>query len=190
MGSAFEISLIFWIALYFSLTTCINGDSYVCKKVKCGCEFSTKNGTYKISMDKISKKGTYFKEIRNGYWTYFVDPCYGFTMNTICTGVRLCQFADGQSFPIAKDIKSYGDYNEDQRSLTVKYAPVTFQGATRHLELILVYDSATSVTVYQSSDFDYKVAIKSPSIVPQKVHPGSNQDKSSSLRTGSIPFEV
>ncbi|XP_028414016.1 uncharacterized protein LOC114536938 isoform X1 [Dendronephthya gigantea] len=182
---AFKISSIFFIALCFSFTTCINAGSYSCKKVECGCEYTIKNGTtYKISLEGISKKN---KKVTVGYWTYYIDPCYGFSVSdTHCDDVRVCQAAKGGgSFPLARDIKNYGDYDADKKSVTVYYTPVPSQGKTRTVQLTVIEASAAPPDV-QVNDVTFKITMKSPSLAPHKVQPSSNQGKKGNLSTGSI----
>ncbi|XP_028414025.1 uncharacterized protein LOC114536938 isoform X2 [Dendronephthya gigantea] len=180
---AFKIWSIFFIAICFSFTTCINAESYHCKKVECGCEYTFNGTTYKISLEGISKKN---KKVTVGYWTYYINPCYGFSVSDAhCDDVRVCQAAGDGSFPLAKDINNYGEYDAAKKSVTVNYSPVTYQDKQRTVQLIVIEASEAPPDV-EIDGLTFKITMKSPSLAPHKVQPSSNQGKKGNLSTGSI----
>ncbi|CAB3981575.1 Hypothetical predicted protein [Paramuricea clavata] len=152
----------------------VTGDGAKCHQVGCGCQFTNQSGTYEISMEALKEPGTYYV-VSGTYWTYYINPCYAFTMpKSDCKDVTMCQKGGNVFFAVANDeIEAFSPFINENSPVTVTYRAIQQGGIGRQMIINLKCGKSdippTKVIVGGGSDpLTYTLEIVSPLLCPHQ----------------------
>ncbi|XP_028395028.1 uncharacterized protein LOC114519147 [Dendronephthya gigantea] len=149
----FPIRILYFLT-FFTTLVFVEGAKIRCIKVdECSCKTSEETGPQKeISLWPMPSKG---KSHGAANWLYDFNLCHGLEKNADvpdggCPNSTVCQFSEGnknETFEIGRfGNATFGQYEEETKSITLVYYGTHQEGATRSITITLQCDEDGNIT--------------------------------------------